>query len=352
MALVWIHELNVAQGQLQLDAKGHIKRDYTRQYQVKSDSLAESPLTVLLNTAQDGNTLPQLGSIYQVGTATDLVARVTDTQAQRTADAYLWEVTVKYTILDVGDGDKPNDPDPNDATDPRNWMPQITTSFVKRSRPCSFDIFQNPIVNSCNVPFDPPPMVDDDVVQYHITRYEGIPNWQQIADYQNTLNLKPFWGRPAGMLKLLPITVELERIDNFNYWKKSYTIEEAPGWNLPDGSIMDWGFKPLDRGFTRLVDQNGNPITSVTPPTSMKQLAITDFNGRGHQTPQLLDGHGSPLPPGATPVWVAFGVAAPPPRGNRLSRVNGNLVDGYQLTTAADFNNLNLPDITVFDRWF
>ena len=241
-------------------------------------------------------------------------------------------------------------------TDPRNWSPEIQTGWVKRQVPLYIDVNGNPLVVSSGESIDPPPMVDDDVLQIRISRHESTLNTPQIQKYKNVLNSKAYWGWPAGCLKMLPITANLEIINNTTYFKKTYTIEATSGLQLA-AYFDDWGIRPLDRGTYRYWDISTNaPANSNTSPPNLAQRLIVDMFGRPMQKSSFLDGHGQPLTPPSTPVWVAFGTANPPPTGQRLDRNHNNLVDGYQGQRALDFSQIKdadgnrLPNLQGYDN--
>ena len=332
MAIVEIKELFEADGSWTLGPENKRTRNYSRKFLVRCDSVTDSPIDIMLNTG-----LPQLGQYYKVGSSYDQVSVVTNVTPKREKDnAKHWRVDCKYEILDSKEGKQPPQQNPNNPTDPRNWTPEITTNWVKFQVPTYIDINGNPIVNSCGDLFNPPVNVDDDRLQIKISRYEQWLDVQKCLKYKNTINSDNFWGCPPGCWKLLPIAKSQEIINdpqtgsNWIFFKTHYTLEL---------NVNGWGARPVDRGLNRLANKNVDGTLTIPAPSypdNPVRVPITTPFGTNHTTPQLLDGHGQPLALGATPVWVAFAKAAPPPNGARMA-------GGYQVYKALPFNPLNLP---------
>jgi hypothetical protein len=312
----------------------------------------------MLASAPPYGQLPQLGMVYRVPNGSyDYLSYVSSVDPTRDdANPYHWRVEVNYDVVDDnsgGHGGKKAGPqDPQDVTDPRNWLPSIGANWILKQRPVYYDVNGNKIINSAMTAPNPPINQEVYHLQVTISRYEDKLNLPQLQQFNNVLNADTFWGQQAGMCKCLPISFEYEQLNGVDYWKKKYTIEIAPGYKVDaTGAIEDWGYKLIDQGYTQLVDANGNPCGSTADPTTVHPATIPDRYGGKISQPVFLDGHGAQLAfANSTPVWVAFKNTDGPPTGQRLQRANSNsIVDGYQLFQKQYFSELKLPDITQFD---
>jgi hypothetical protein len=304
-----------------MDQQGKFTRNYTRTFLVHSDSFTEISITVL-----NDSRIPKLGSSY----AEDIISRVTKITPTRDKDNPLhWTVEVQYTQFPLAT-DKPQS-NPNDPLSPQYYLPEITTSWVKHQYPIYVDWLGNPIVNSAGNFFtDPPVLVDDDILQVHLTKYEVTHDIPQAIAYKNSVNSDTWWGCPPWTLKLLPVVTKNELRSDGVWWVKTYTVEINP---------MGWGGRPIDKGFNKSCKFNSDGRI-VSPSTgddasTMKIVPITDASGMPTKQSVFLDGHGQPLANGAQPVWVAFDKAFPPPN------IGGNpMPKGYAKYKPMPFANL------------
>jgi len=148
MSVVSVIEQIASEGEWQLGDEGAYKRDYTRNFLVMTDSVTTTQSDVLAYS-----TLPQLGQPNPA----DTHSVATTITAKRDANNLLiWQVAVKYSILNRK-GEQPKNPqNPNDNSDPRNWVPEISSSWVRYQVPTYMSVENDPIVNSVGDIFQPP----------------------------------------------------------------------------------------------------------------------------------------------------------------------------------------------------
>lgn len=174
---------------------------------------------------------------------------------------------------------------PNPLTRPT----EIEIDFAPYQRAVQEDNAGNPITNSADDPFDPPPTVDDSRVVLRFRRNEPVPSDASFyITYQDAINTDNWWGLQPKQAKVMKIKVIQQYDSLIPYVKVEYEIQVRwEGWQL---LLLDKGFHVID-------------------PTSMKQVLARDpIDGAPYAQPVLLDGTGKQLAQGGQPVYIQFDV--------------------------------------------
>lgn len=277
MAVVFVEEITGRQGSKDVDTN----KQYRRTWIVRTSSPQDGASVVL---AAPG--IPLFNDPYQYLDDSDPFnpVPVTDTSAvavqiqasqDNANDPQDWRVMVDY----VGVEDPVVQPAEVEYTPTR-----YQKSLVK-------DVKDKPVVNSAKDPFEGGITVDR--TRFTLTIVKAVPNWDPVAavDYQESLNEQPFLqathppGFAPGTCKLTWGAKRVRRQGTLTfYWLRTAVIDiDKEGWKV----------KVRDAGLNYAVRDELNPAIIV------KRAKIMIEPGVEATSPQLLDGDGAPLLPGA-----------------------------------------------------
>jgi hypothetical protein len=251
--------------------------EYTRVFNVVTDSAFVDAPTVRTATG-----LPRRFDIYVAASgAFDTTSVCTDVEAEQDDEnPLLWTVSAKYGKPSINEDQQ----DPNPLLRPS----VISWNFQKYQRAVWKDIDGKGIVNSANMYFDPPPVMDDSRPILVIQRNEAAFNPGLALQYQDAINSDPFFGASPGQCKVAGISAQSQTENRYFYWAVSYEFEfRREGWAL---SILDQGryrigkipvFQKTTDGVdseVQVVDPvplngNGGELANPTPST----LKFIDF---------------------------------------------------------------------------
>lgn len=299
-------------------------RSYTRRFVVKVTA-AVSSLDVLQGGQVADPPLPRFGQVMvtRSGTPDGSAVCIGLDVTQRSESVYLWDVVATYSSrvraagsvsfggsgagssgggkVPAASGGLPAAPDapqdggaaggsastttPSIIENPLARPAKYSFSSVRTQEILEFDLDGNKVVNSANYPFDPPVRTEMSHSQLVVTKNMPITtvvaSW--IRTYVNSINKTAFRGYPAKTLKLSDISATSENENNIWFWAMTFTFEEKiGGWNP---------VKILDAGW---YDSTGKEIRTNL--------------GNTPGTVPLLNGSGSKLAGGSTPVFEEFTV--------------------------------------------
>jgi hypothetical protein len=279
-------------------------RTYRRVFQLRTSDPADGP------TVAGGHPfLPRLGESHPEDFSA-VVVKVSP--EQQSEDPRLWRVTIEYdTQPSVPAAQQPTDADsgseapeeekPGDKPEnPTERLPEWKVTFEKTAEPRRYSqnatdptTFDNPILNSAKLPFDPPVMVEVArpvvAVTFNLPRF-SLVKAQNLVD---TVNKTTWRGLAPRVARLSGIEAGTEAENGITFWKVTYTFSIK--WDTWDLRVLDCGYaeyQPADPG-------HGHPATWVK---------IRDPFGSEATEPVPLDGGGRRLTPGQPPVYLAFKV--------------------------------------------
>lgn len=232
---------------------GKNTRTYTRTFQVKVSAKSDGPAVVLAATG-----IPRFGDQYVTGTEIDLGARCVTREYQETESPYLRRVQVEYSS---------ESPDPTKQDEnPLLRAADIDYSFAKYSKPFTRDVDGRAVLNSAELPYDPPIERDDTRGILIITRNEPV-FLNAIADaYQDSVNSDAFFGRPAGTWKCQPMRARPAYENGVAFIVVTYEFEyRKEGWRV---EVLDQGRsgRTFDVGATiKPFTDAGTPLTDPVP---------------------------------------------------------------------------------------
>jgi hypothetical protein len=145
----------------------------------------------------------------------------------------------------------------------------------------------SPVVNSAGDPFDPPLMRDDSrpILTYKRNQALFIPSMAQ--QYRDAVNSDSLLGADPKTVKIADVQCEMALDPIIGVYNRvSWEFHFA---SLPNG----WKFSVLDQGCKQLNSDSSSQ-------------EVINFFGTPTNSPVLLDGNGSPLPPGEDPVFLTF----------------------------------------------
>lgn len=265
------------------------ERRYTRIFDVVTTGPQVGPLAV---RAADG--LPRIGDHYTNGVGVDddgypddleedPGAFVGEIEAECLGGAegagIAWRVIVQY---------QPWDPSAF-GPDPTEWPLRVQFSGERTEKVLLFDKTGAPIQNSAFDRFGDPVTIDDHITTMIVTRNEPVSGFDVLlaSDFSDTINDATWNGIPAGHAKMGIITTSEEQYDSNQqiwYYKVTYPIQiSRKFWRK---ELLDHGYNELHKGGRRPIMIEGQPAADPVP----------------------LDGSGTRLAPGGTPVTLNFDV--------------------------------------------
>lgn len=250
-------------------------REYTRHFQVMTDSIYTAQLVVREAIAFG---LPAMFDSYTSygGTEFDLYALVRRISSRQDEEnGFLWHVEVQYSTQ-TDDPDRSVDPATGQPIDNPLLEPQeVEWSFQQFQRPLERDLIGHPLTSTAHGKFDPPIMIDDSRVVLRVTWNQPSFNVALAMAYQDAINSDWFWGAAPGTAKVASLRGSKQVKYGLVYWQNTYEIHFArEGWNQP---VLDRDFHFLDEASPR------------------KRIRAADNNGRASGDPILLNGNGMPL---------------------------------------------------------
>ena len=252
------------------------ERNWTRYFQVLTDSLSDGP--VIVTTAAG---IPTPNSLYVFGSESDGLAYAKSANAALldSKKRTLWLVTVEYTTAEESScSDISND-------DPMAEPAVITVSGSDFQAIAIKDKDGNAVKNSAGDAFDPPVMKNDSHLTLRIEKNVATLDLNFLSDYANAVNTDTFFGLTARKWLARPANAQqVYRGDCDPYWKIS--MEFLSNFDQWDFSVLDQGFFKLDAG-------------------KRKRIAPDGVHG---SKPSLLDGAGAVLAVGAAEVYLDFRV--------------------------------------------
>jgi len=249
-------------------------RNYTRVFNVRTNSVSDSGATIFNATG-----VPILWSVHP----DDSWAKVIKKSARQGEDANWWQVTVDYSTK------LPIDPD-EAAESPLARPPKVRIGTNKFSRIITEDVNGDAIVNSAGQPFEGGYEVSDSRATLSISWNVSAAsfNYITLTDLQNKINSDTYLGYSAGKLLVTDVSADGPTLENdVLFWACSVSLEiknDEDGWAVT--KVLDQGYMQLgDGGEPELIrDASGQPVTQM----------------------KLLDGVGTELPNGGTPVFLEF----------------------------------------------
>ncbi len=297
-------------------------RRYTAVYQVKVTSASDGPAIVVAAVG-----LPTLGDPYSFGNDSDASVTLTSLTPARTDGTRLsWHVVASWET-----------PDRNEGNDnPLEWESEISIGFAQftegvqqATNVAAVGLIPpgqlGPIVNSAQIPFDPPPERDSSRLWYRLTKFVADFPWEQAQEYQDAVNIDDFLlpMDSIGLVKKL-IAKRTAKMTNIGgslrfqknaagtsvyYWPVTYDIQFKP---------EGWRFNVLDRGLDRRQepgdpDGRGGTISLddliVFNPDGIKTAKIRDDKGVPLNEPVNFNGQGQPLKrnePAVYHKWIVY----------------------------------------------
>ncbi len=280
------------------------ERNYTREFLVITDTLRIDAKQII-----EAEGVPRIGDFYVTPTEADqgsLCRRKSVTEGE---DKCLFVITCEFSTKT--EGNEQDDPKDGEGKDPVARKPSISWGWEAFQRPFTEDLNGIPILNSVDMPFSPPPTIDDYRWTLTISRLENTYDLGRAERFANALNSQKFQGKAIGTWKAKPISATQVYENNKRYWRLRYSFQyRADGWQL---KILDQGFYQKAaglQGIDVILDNEGNPVSQAV----------------------LLDGSGSPLKNGQDPVFLA----AP--------ALNNGFKGGFVAYGLQNFGELGLPD--------
>jgi hypothetical protein len=265
------------------------RRQYNRVFRVVTDSAHIGPLPVYLASG-----IPVIGDAYVDQAAyfdTGVVCK--KVEARQTDDPFTWNVVATFDA-EVHDPEKQSSPS---KPSPLDRLPEISWSFDHFQAVAKIDIVtKNPVRNSAEDPFDPPPEIDDSWPKLTIQRNELIFDPQVAFAYRNAVNSDPWMGGAPKTWKVFGISASSKYENGLQFWSVSYEFHYKSLILVTGGVNTEYGWSLV------LLDIGGQEIDVAT--NSIK--TITDPHGVPIQRP--LDGAGHKAAFGAAPYYITFTV--------------------------------------------
>ncbi len=296
-----------------VDERGTLQRTYTRSFWARVDDPRLGPGVILAHPE-----LPLPWDLYVTDTDYDRNARVINRVPTHT-DPYRWDIRVQYSTRPLqagtpGGGGGGGHSDPFGGTagagtvahpNPLFRRARFSCSSRDFQRPCSVDLTRNAtyptgqkVCNSAFEPFDPPIVHDCAALSFRVVKnYAFLPSdWFQYLDPKK-VNSDTFCGFLPGTVKINSISAtDVQNENEINYVEATFEFYYRE---------IGWDERPLDQGFSRLVDGVARTILDGASVVSRPRL----LDGFGN----LLTDHVFGVPDPRPPVFLDGTV--PPGRG-------------------------------------
>ena len=190
---------------------------------------------------------------------------------------YWWDVSITYGGWNPLEHSFSGNPIDQPVTFSFQWVTYeqaVDVAITGKNSDGSY--IYSPVVNSANIPFDPPVVKDQLRGSIRISQNVMKFDIRTFFAYGNTINNDLWNGFAINTIKLSPPNMP-ERLYSQFLGQTYYRLDYEFNFN-PDG----WNARPIDRGYSQLI-------------TGGRQQIITDLMGTPLSTPTLLDGAGRPL---------------------------------------------------------
>lgn len=222
------------------------QREYERAFTVETDDADDGPVTV-------GAAIPvKIGDTYRSRNDSDPGSYCQSIRVScDTEGGKFWTATAQYGPRDILS---------QEPRDPTERPIKVSWSFSRFERPVVLDQDGKPVLNSAGDPFDPPLTVPDSWPLLTIVRNERTFDSLLAYNFNEAVNLDPFWGVDPGIVKVLDINGELAKDQDIGwYYVVTYQFEFNPdGWQP---SVPDLGYRELDAsGKPTDITVDGTPV--------------------------------------------------------------------------------------------
>lgn len=276
MAIVATKELPQRTGKTGID----FKREYTRVFEVYSDSILDGPRTISSAIGIG------IGTTYASGIDTDLgsfAQSIEVRETERGQSLSKWTITVQYGGVDPTQGGEVT------TGSPLEKPVEVRYGTAKFERVVDKDTAGNAILNSAGDPFDPPLVIDDSRPVIQFTRNELTFDAALAYSYRDKLNSAIWNGGAPKTWKINAITGKRDfHAEVGFYWIVDYEFEYNP---------LTWRKIILNQGMTQKVG-------------GVKK-SILSSDGVPISQPAPLSSSGAQVPPSSLPgsaVWLTFDV--------------------------------------------
>lgn len=277
-------------------------KTYTEKWRVKVDDYNDGPITVL-----SWASLPQIGDTYAVDNDTDTSAIVTSLRPRRSReDRYFWDIEVTYEYKRSTSGFS------GQGGDVTLQLPEISGNTLPYTKPATKTWDGNKgILNSVNMPFDPPPEMDAARQAIQWSRYVSTCPAARAWKYINKINADVLWaGEPWQVDKFCA------KVADFSFNREVQVLSDTPEFVWKETIVLHiqdepWVLSIEDRGLYEAVFGYDPETGSDDAIVGRKRITI---NGQPIDHPVLLNGHGRKLSDNAKePVFLDFEVYQPLP---------------------------------------
>lgn len=310
------------------------KVDFTATWGVELDSRSDGP-----QVAADFLGI-MLGSTYSYGNESDPFAFAKSISPQRRGDSNIVDVTIVFGPIDNEEQDdgepRGRDEDGNPTDDPLAEAPSITVRPIFMTRVIEKAVYRGQfkegqfqeialdgrpvgtdggVVNSANVPFDPP--LEGDYFRTGINISLNLDNFDLDAfkSYVNTVNSLAIGVNRVGFnLNIQPYTGKITNINGQRRSRNGQIFWEAD-LELQIDDVFTWRVDVLDRGYMARAcdgdpDGDGNPWDYEDPVTDgqASTRVIRDRAGDPITEPTRLDGAGQPLKCADADVFLRYSI--------------------------------------------
>ena len=290
--LFWVRE-HVESGSGSLNDRR--ERNYVRRFTVETNDELCLANTVILAPG-----LPRMWTPFVTPWGDrDLGSWVKEITAERTGSPLIWNVTVNYSSI-------LSRPDINFVENPLLRPAEVSYATQRIAVPMTHDRSGNPVLNSADDPFDPPPERDIKVRVITIVRNQLLYRDELYNGYIDTVNKTPWNVYKAGEVLCEDISAVRAFENGLLFWRVTFRFlarrqvipknSKVPKNEFDNVGKLDksyaWVRWFLDRGF--YVKRAGR-----------RELA-RDVYGQISSTPVLLDGNGAKLALGADPAFRGY----------------------------------------------
>ena len=221
------------------------KREYTGIWRVKTNSINDTWLTVLLQSGSASltNPVPDLWTTYAVGNDVDNGVYLQSKSAALEFDPELSKTT--WLVTGVWRAPLPGkDPEQDNQPNPLNRAARYHMEFANYTKVVEKDIFGKAPVNAAKKGFDPAMEHDDSRPVLVVVRNE----WPLAAiiarsiQYKNAVNTDTFYGATKRQAKMESIISSDLLIENeVRFYSVVYRIQF---------NDKTWDFEPVNQGYS------------------------------------------------------------------------------------------------------
>ncbi len=278
MAIIYCKELPKRTGNFGLNAK----REYTREFDVLTDSVYYDPISVAVASG-----MPSIGTPYLTQLSIDLgsvVISVDPKQNDKVREK--WTISVKYSS-DLpgfkGQGDTPG----NTNKSPEQRPPIFSLKYRKEQVSVFKDLSGNLYKNTAGQPFKPARVRNYSVALIGVEKYYLTPAFSHSVNILQSVNDSTWNGFPSETVLLENVTEDSSFVNNIEVWKYNYEFAIAPNifpymgdndtygkWNPT--RILSQGSQELNAGKLQPKRDKG---------TTLQGPFLLDVNGHFTDTP-------------------------------------------------------------------